>query len=351
MAGAAFLRSSLARNRRRLTRYGVLFPSSHLGDDGGHRDAVLDVLDLSSADAAPTIGAWDRLAETARDWRRGKVVVSHELLADATVDQVENVVGSFGDCEVHVVYAARGLADQIPLAWRQWVRNGGTATFAAYAHKIVTRDAHRMSKVFWASHDAGEVLRRWSTFVPAERVHVLTVPAGTGQVPVLWDRFVRTIGLDPQRLRPADDPDAVLTGLVGTEVLRLLNVAAVPGADRAGLERVRRALAPVSDTTPAMSAVHESWLREETDRQVAAVKNGGYHVVGDVTELMPAADAFAKDDNQVVPAAESVLAAQTQVLARLTGLLENGEGPAGVHRRTLRRLLDRGPVVSRLRRR
>ena len=127
LTGSAYLRESLARHRRRLARAGVLFPTSHLGHAGGHLDAVLDVLALASPGNTPATGAWDRLAETVRDWRRGTVVLSHELLADATLPQVERVLGSFGDAEVHVVYAARDLGRQLPLAWQEWVRNGGTA--------------------------------------------------------------------------------------------------------------------------------------------------------------------------------------------------------------------------------
>jgi len=92
LAPSTTLRDALSRHRRRLARVGVLYPPSHLGYDGGHRDAVLDVLGLTAGDRAPAAGAWDRLAETVRDWRRGTAVVSHELLADATEAQVDRFV-------------------------------------------------------------------------------------------------------------------------------------------------------------------------------------------------------------------------------------------------------------------
>ncbi len=341
MAGGPYLRECLARHRRRLTRSGVLYPASHLGHDGGHLDAVLDVLDLSSTDLAPSSGAWDRLAETARDWRRGTVVVSHELLADATEAQVQRVAASFGKAEVHVVYAARGLGLQVPLAWQEWVRNGGTAPFAAYADRVVTRDNHRMSKVFWASHDIGKVLGRWSSFVPPERVHVLTVPDGDDQDAVLWDRFARTIGIDPHRFKVGADERRNLLGLAENEVLRLLNVESGRLGSPDGMERVRRALLPGSGATPALPVIHANWLRDETDRQVAVIKNAGYDVVGDVTDLMPGADVCAAGDAQVTPQVEHVVAAQTWALGTLAGVLETHEGPAGFRRRTLRGLLER----------
>lgn len=327
MTGSSFLRECMARHRRRLTRFGVLYPPSHLGHDGGHLDAVLDVLDLASTDLAPSTGAWDRLAETSRDWRRGTVVVSHELLADATEAQVERVVASFGDVEVHVVYAVRGLGRQIPLAWQEWVRNGGTAPFPAYVNRVVARDPQRMSRVFWQSHDIGDVLRRWSTYVPAGRVHALTVPAGEDQDAVLWDRFASTVGIDPHKFKAgAVDEGRRLLGLTDNEVLRLLNVEAGRGADPYAMQRVRRALGSGSGSgsTPALPVVHQGWLRDETDRQVSALKDGGYDVVGDVSDLVPEPDVFAASADQVTPDLHHVVLAQT----RLIGSLADSSVPA-----------------------
>lgn len=338
MAGAAYLREGLARHRRRLTRCGILYPASHLGHDGGHLDAVLDVLDLASTDVAPSTGAWDRLAETARDWRRGTVVVSHELLADATVEQVERIVASLGNAEVHVVYAARDLGRLIPAAWQEWVHNGGTATFDGYLHRVVARDTHRTSRMFWQSHDLVSVLERWSMFVPAERVHLVTVPDGPDEDRVLWERFARTIGIDPGRFRAPADTGPDLHSLAGTEVLRLLNLEAGPQVDRRRPDRVGREVAAVPGRTPAMPAVHRAWLHAESDRQVAAVKNSGYDVVGDVTELIPGPDVLTTDETRLFPVLDEVVAAQTRVLAAVTGLRTHAEGPAGVRRRALHRL-------------
>ena len=347
MTGSAYIGDCLARNRRRLARSGVLYPPSHLGHDGGHLDAVLDVLELSTTGHAVSTGAWDRMAETARDWRRGTVVISHELLADATSEQVKRAVSSFGKVEVHVVYAMCGLARQIPLAWQEWVRNGGTATFATYANRVVARDAHRMSKVFWQSHDLGEVLQRWSRHVPADRIHLLTVPDNENQDSVLWDRFAQTIGVDPRKFKAGSSSRQVQLGLAENEVLRLLNIEAGQVADPLGLERVRRALGSGRGARPALAVVHARWLSEETDRLVRAVKDGGYAVVGDTCELAPGVDAIADSEDEVIASTQSVVAAQTRTLAVLAGLTAHAKRPAGLHRRALRNLSR----VSRLRRR
>lgn len=346
MSGATYLREGLARHRRRLTRVGVLFPPSHVGHEGGHVDAVLDVLNLTSADEAPTAGAWDRLAETVRDWRRGTVVLSHELLADASEEQVGRIVGSLGSADVHVVYAAGTLGRQVPLAWQQWVHSGGTAPYATYAQRVVSRDKHRMSRVFWRSHDVADVLARWSTYVPIDRIHVVTVPAGRDADTVLWDRFTRTVGIDPRRFRVGPDQPG-LHGLADTEVVRLLNVETHQSADPAVMARLRRALDGSTTPPPGFPPEHDGWLRAESDRMVEEVKNGGYDVVGDVTDLLPDATVFAAGPAQVTPTLESVLNCQTRLLAEVTGLRGYSEGPAGLRRRVLRGAAGRLPGLRR----
>lgn len=341
MTGATYLRQTLARHRRRLTRLGVFYPTSHGGGDGGHLEAVLDVLDLATSGHQPATGAWDRLAQSARDWRRGTVVISHELLSDSDDAQVARVSASFGTAELHVVYAARDIGRQIPLAWQEWVRNGGTATFATYVDKLVSRDPHRINDVFWRSHDLEHVLRRWSAFVPPDRVHVVTVPDLDQPEAALWNRFASTIGLDPRRFPgPVDEPDN-LAPLAELEVLRLLNSECEESLAPETIRRIEQLLAPSPGAAPAVAVRHEAWLRAESARMVTAVEKAGYDVVGALTDLEARADAFTSDDARVRPRPEDVVRAQTRVLAALAQPRRHSEGPAGVRRRALR-------VVSRV---
>ncbi len=350
--GATFLRETLARHRRRLARVGVLYPPSHFGHEGGHVDAVLDVLELSTAGHAPSTGAWERLAETVRDWRRGTAVISHELLADASTQQVRRIVDSFGGVETHVVYAVGDLVRQVPLAWQEWVRSGGTAPFTSYVDRVAARDEHRVSRIFWQSHDLGEVLGRWAAVVPPERIHVVTVPDGGdrevlhGDV-LLWDRFARTVGIDPRRFGATPGRHRRLLGLAENEVLRLLNVDTAQQADPARLARVRRALEPGAGPAPAVPRVHGDRLRLESHRLVGAVETGGYDVVGDLADLIPGPEAFATDDREVTPAAEDVIRVQTRVVATLAGLHRRDEGPAGFRQRALREISRRSGFALR----
>ena len=347
LTGSAYLRESLARHRRRLARAGVLFPTSHLGHAGGHLDAVLDVLALAGPGNTPAAGAWDRLAETVRDWRRGTVVLSHELLADATLPQVERVLGSFGDAEVHVVYAARDLGRQLPLAWQEWVRNGGTAPFATYAARVLARDSHRMARVFWSSHDIGDVLERWAAYLPPAQVHVIPVPDTPDQDAVLWHRFTRTVGIDPRNLAVGADPHRRLDPIAATEVLRLLNLATGESADPGRLRVLVDDLAGTGGALPRLPATLAEPARAEAAAAVEAVRSRGYDVVGDLSDLLPDDDLLSGGERELSPATEDVLAAQTRLLAAVAGLrrTENG-GPAGFRRRALRELSRRRPGAA-----
>jgi hypothetical protein len=340
LAPSTTLRDALGRHRRRLARVGVLYPPGHLGDDGGHHDAVLDVLGLTTGEHAPSTGAWDRLAETVRDWRRGTAVVSHELLSDASTDQVERLVSSLGGAEVHVVYVAQDLGRQLPLAWQQWVRAGGGAPFATYAAKVANRDPHRVARVFWRSHDLREVLSRWSAHVPAERVHVVSVPRRDDALTRTWGRFARTLGIDPERFRLGPVTDASLVPLAGTEVVRLLNTTEAP-FEPARRAELLLAAGAVEGGVPRLPETLREALAAETARATEALESSGWDLVGSPDDLRLAPDAFTSDPVRVTPTAEQVISAQTAVISALCGPSPPRRGPAGIRRRALRVVTDR----------
>lgn len=313
ITGAGFLRETLARNRRRLARAGILFPSGHVGGATGHRDAVLDVLGLAAPGGRTTTGAWERLTSAARDWRRGTVVISHELLADADEDQLSRVVAGFGAAEVHVVYVARDLARQVPLAWQEWVRNGGTATFEGYAEKLARHDGHRLARVFWRSHDVEDVLGRWAGAVPPEQIHLVTAPRGDDQDRVLWARFAHVVGIDPLRAKATTDSHRGVDAVAAIEALRLLNSSADAHGLPLGL------LARVAGHPPALAREGADWVQDETERAIDAVKRGGYDVVGDLDDLRPDPASWAEHPGQVTPALADVVAAQSTLLAAVLG--------------------------------
>lgn len=340
LAPSTSVRDGLARHRRRLARLGMLYPPGHLGHDGGHREAVLDVLGLTAADGAPVAGAWDRLAATVRDWRRGTAVLSHELLAEATESQVDRIVSSLGDAEVHVVHVAQDLGRQLPRAWQWWVHGGGTVPFATYAARILRREQHRTARVFWRSHDLDQVLSRWATRVPGEHVHVVTAARGDDGDAVTWERFARTLGIDPLRFRHTTSGCAPLASLAGTEVVRLLNASERP-LDPLRLQAVVRHSAGVAGVVPRLPSSLREPADAEADRATRSVVSNGWHLVGDLDDLAPREDAFTTGDDGATPSAQDVVRAQTEVLESLCTPSRARRGPAGMRRRALQVLQER----------
>ncbi|HEU4514565.1 MAG TPA: hypothetical protein VFR87_15770 [Nocardioidaceae bacterium] len=340
LAPSTTLRDALAGHRRRLARVGVLYPPGHLGHDGGHREAVLDALSLTAEETVPT-GSWDRLAEGVRDWRRGTAVLSNELLADASTSQVDRIVSSLGSAEVHVVYVAQDLGRALPRAWQQWVHSGGTVPWSSYASRVVNREAHRMGRVFWHSHDLAAVLGRWAGRVPADHVHVVT--AAPGDTERTWARFAQTLGIDPQRFRLGAGPENGLAALAGTEVVRLLNAASGVDAevDRRNLERLTGFALAVPGPGPRIPAELRDAAAAETERMVDAVRRHGWELVGDADDLRADDNAFAATPSDVRPGTEDVVRAQTEALRELCTRPQERRGPAGVRRRALRVLRGR----------
>ena len=336
------LQGALTRHRRRLARAGIFYPPSHLGHDGGHRDAVLDVLDLT-ADHTVAPGSWDRLAEHVRDWRMGTAVISHELLAAATERQVDRMVTSLGSAQVHVVYVAQDLGRQLPQAWQEWVYGGGTTPFATYATHVAQRDRHRAARAFRRHHDLEPVLSTWTTRVPPERVHVVAAARGDRAVQKTWARFATTVGIDPERFTVNPGATDGLGSLVGTEVVRLLNAAGDKhgAVDRSRHRRVVEHVRAVPGAAPRLPEELRAAVTAEAERTMAGVRSNGWRLVGALDELMPQDDAFTTDPTQVTPSADQLVRTQTAVLLSLSSKDKTARGPADLRRRALRVLRER----------
>src|SRR3990170_6288332 len=173
--GTTFLQNVLWANRGALARQGVLYPGEV---PGAHFHAAQDLRGrYFRGHKHPLVaGAWERLARAARNWSGAAVLVSHEILAACDPEEASRAVESLRPHEVHVVYSARDLARQIPAMWQESVKNGRVVPYDRYLQTLQSDNPHRVGRIFWRTQDALDVLDRWGTAVPADRVHVLTVP-------------------------------------------------------------------------------------------------------------------------------------------------------------------------------
>ena len=147
------------------------------------------------------------------------------------------------DRDVHLVVTLRDLGRQIPSAWQQTLQSGGSLSYAAYLRRLRGPRGRGRTRRLWSSKDVAAILERWSAHVPAERIHLVTVPPPGSPQQTLLERYSRVLGIDPERLDRDVERSNESIGRVQAELLRRVNRAArarVPHPRR--LRRHRQAL-------------------------------------------------------------------------------------------------------------
>lgn len=290
--GTTYLQGRLDHNRDALADVGVHYPA------GLRRDMFVGALDLIDRPwggrREEVRGEWDAL--TARVRRvSGTAIVSHEILASATTEQVDRALAGFGDAEVHVVYSARDLGRQIPAEWQESVKHRSRRTFRTYSKLVRTREQVDSDLWFWRVHALPDVLRRWTRDIPSDRVHLITVPPSGADPDVLWQRFAATCGFDPGVGEAVGGRPNASLGIEEIAVVRDLNKRLrKSGMDAASYGRLVRegiaqdVLAQRSGKRRAVLAPrHRAWAQETADGWISWVRQSGIHVVGDLEDLRP----------------------------------------------------------------
>jgi hypothetical protein len=250
-----------------------------------------------------------------------RFLLTEESLAPATAAQSRRLVEHLAGTEVHVVLTVRDLARQVPSVWQQKVTARRRYTYDRYLAAVVKRG--RRARDFWASQDLPAVLERWVSAVPADRIHVVTVPPVGSDPGLLLERFCSVLDLDPRSLDTGVPRSNVSLGLVQTELLRRVNVELGGRLRRREAYRAagkmylgKRILSAQQGTPARLPRRLEEWCRSVSAAHVEAVRAGGYDVVGSLDDLLPAASAFA-DDPQRVTDAEVADAAAKAMAAML----------------------------------
>lgn len=297
-SGTTYLQEVLWRNREVLLAGGVCYPG---GSPDAQYRAVQDLLGGAFHEQPdPGLrGAWQRLMDEVR-YAEGSVVISHELLGLASADRVEAALATLRFADVHIVYTARDLARQIPSVWQEDLKNRHTLGFEEFVRGLRGDDPrpHWLVGFFWKLQSPARVLETWGCSIPAERVHVVTVPPPGHPPDLLWERFASTVGIDPARC-DADVGAAANRSLGVTEanLLRRMNPVLAAELDwptyqkwvKFGLtgsirsDRVRS----VPITLPA---AEHPWVLERSELLCTDLRERGYDVVGDLDDLLPTRD-------------------------------------------------------------
>jgi hypothetical protein len=328
--GTSYLQDVLYRNRQTLAKNGICYPADRFD---GHFLAALDLMRLPWGGLeTEAVGAWDRLASKVRACP-GTAIVSHEILATASRAQVGRALESIGasqGVEVHLVLSVRDLVRQIPAEWQENVKHRSSLTFARFLERI--RDPERASRIgawFWGVQEVPDILDRWGSDLPPDRVHLVTVPPPGSPSGLLWERFSTAFGLDGLDLDLTAERANPSLGVPETALLRRINRAAnqvVDPADYRPLVREllahqtlsRRQKSPRLRLPPSEYPwVHElelSWVEEIEKRQ--------YDVVGDLADLVGAEpEPGPKRTNPDTPSERAVAGAAVDAIRAL--LVEN----------------------------
>ena len=347
--GTTYLQDILFRNRRQFAEQGVLYPAPYAE---AHFDAAVDLRDMAfKGHADPAVsGRWERIARAATSWDGHAVVVSHELLAGADEDAIAAAVRSLAGHEVHVVVTARDLGRQVPAVWQEYVKNHSTVTFQAYAERLAREPpSQKAARIFWRQQHLVEVLRRWSTAVSDDRMHLVTVPPAGAEPLLLWHRFAAAARLPSGGYDAAAAARNPSLGFAEAELLRRVNRSLGETLEWPEYEATVKAWFAESvlagrggSGAPAVPRELRPWFDERAQTMIDDLAAWGLPVEGDLADLRPRwpseADSVV-DDAQVLNAAVDAVAHLLRELARRHG---TGRGRRLVH------AARRNPVVRRL---
>ncbi|MGH3775584.1 MAG: hypothetical protein ACRDRR_07575 [Pseudonocardiaceae bacterium] len=307
--GTTYLQGVMWRNRRELRRRGVHYP--------GYRPEAhfLAAMDLQGA-TAEEIGdpdlplAWDRLVGQV-EAARGTVVVSHELFSPMEPDRIERALDALGGHELHVVCTTRDLGRQLFAVWQEDLKNRHTLSFTEFLNAV--RDptkGHWLGRLFWRMQDVPDVLYRWASRLPPQRVHVVTVGPPGSAPEQLWQRFATVLGVGLNGLDASPTEPNSSLGLAEAQLLRRLNLALPPDLPWGLYEHaVRKHLVEVLAGRPSgarrftVPPDQLPWVTERATQMMSELADAGYRVVGDLDDLIPTASTPQPGPDEVTDAA------------------------------------------------
>ncbi|MBC9733370.1 DUF6752 domain-containing protein [Nocardioides marmotae] len=288
-SGTTYLQRILEANRGPLADAGVLV----VGDTHVDRiHAAMVVREDPRLDSLPERAstAWDRLVAQVRGWRGPVAILSYELFAGASADQVARVLRDLDGIEVHVVITARDLGRGVPSAWQERLKFALTTPLEKWRPR--PESAGVRAEWGWRTMDPAGVAARWGAELPPERVHVVTVPTTPGDEHELWRRFAAACSIDPPGLRLDVERANESLGLVAAELLRRVNEKVrepITGNREQALwlrdTLAHGILARLGREPIGLTDRQYADATERADAAIAAIAEAGYDVRGDLDDL------------------------------------------------------------------
>jgi len=297
--GTTFLQQVMWRNRPALAGQNVVLPGHHPQDHFRASQDLREIQKLASDPAGSWTGEWDILAAEARQAQQAQqvAVISHELFSAADAKQAERAVRSLQPAEVHLVITIRDMASLLPAEWQETVKHRNSRGWDDWLADVIDREsvsADRRQWWFWRVHDTLAILDLWSRHLPAENVHVITVPPATKGTGQLWARFASLLGVEPGIVDLSRARANTSLGMPEIEFLRRVNEQLpdeVP--DWFYMWNVKEALAhqTLAAHPPSgrlvLPADRYGWADANADALISGLRKSGYDVIGDLDELLP----------------------------------------------------------------
>jgi hypothetical protein len=291
--GTTYLQDRLALNRSELATHEVRYPIGLKDDMFG---AALDLIDKPwGGQLEDARGEWDALVRRTRR-SKGSVVISHEILAGATHEQVERAVTGLAPADVHVVFTARDIARQVPAEWQERLKHRRGLPYGRFLKGIQDpRGSSAIARSFWQVQGLPQILERWSRHLTPDRVHVVTVPPPGERHGELWRRFCRAIAVDPAWAPRDSVRRNPSIGVAESAMLRKLNRrlrrAGVASSDYRRLVReviVHQTLAaePVQQRL-TLPPDRFDWADEIAESWREWITGSGVDLIGDLDDLCP----------------------------------------------------------------
>jgi hypothetical protein len=294
--GTTFLQQILWRNREELAAQGVTLPGHHPQDIFRATQDLRGIKKLPSDPAGSWSGEWEILAREARQADR-VAVISHELFSAADDDQADRAIRSLLPADVHVVLTVRDMATLLPAEWQETVKHRNTREWQDWLADVIDRESiapDRRQWWFWRAHDTMAILEAWSRRLPAQNVHVIITPPAGSARGELWRRFASVLGIDADAADQSRARPNASLGIAEIEFLRRLNEALpdeVP--DWFYMWNVKETVAhhALAAREPGeklvLPADREPWAKETGEALAGALSGSGYHIIGDMAELIP----------------------------------------------------------------
>lgn len=190
--GTTSLQRSASLRRQELLEHGVLYP----GKTGNHRRAIGALMgarvirekrrDSVGSDArkngpdpaVPDVGEWYSLLSqiASTEWKR--VLVSHEIAAEADEVTARRLVDELGEA-THVVVTLRNLTSVLPSMWTQRLKAANTDEFDTWLERAIGEAPERpLPTGIQRQLDHAGLVERWVSVLGRENVTVVIVDSG-----------------------------------------------------------------------------------------------------------------------------------------------------------------------------